>query len=84
MYTPVVGKDLKTLLPEEWGKYADDLTERLKRKQARERAYLDRRAARGTHTPTDEAYEQDQILEDELLKVLEMMKQGAIDLMNNP
>ena len=34
----------------------------LRRKQQRERAYLDRRAKRGTFTPTDEAYEQDQFL----------------------
>jgi hypothetical protein len=42
----------------------------LERKKARERAYLDRRAARGTHTPTDEAYETDQLLEADLLDML--------------
>jgi hypothetical protein len=31
----------------------------LQKKMARERAYLDRRALRGTRTPTDEAYEAD-------------------------
>ena len=29
----------------------------LQKKMQRERAYLDRRAARGTHTPTDDAYD---------------------------
>ncbi len=42
----------------------------LERKKARERAYLDRRASRGTHTPTDEAYEADQELEADLLDML--------------
>src|SRR5579859_4268011 len=42
----------------------------LERKKARERAYLDRRAARGTSTATDEAYEADQLLEADLLDML--------------
>lgn len=42
-----------------------------------EQAYLARRAARGTHTPTDEAYEQDQALENELLALLDELEQGA-------
>lgn len=42
----------------------------LERKMARERAYLDRRAARGAHMPTDEAYEADQVLEADLLDML--------------
>src|SRR5690348_10031403 len=45
----------------------------LQQKQARERAYLDRRAARGTHTPTDDAYEADQILENELVEALDLL-----------
>jgi hypothetical protein len=44
---------------------------RLVQKMARERAYLDRRATRGMHTPTDEAYEADQLLEAELLALLD-------------
>ncbi len=51
------------------------LRDRLQAKQARERAYLDRRAARGTHTPTDEAYEADQVLEEELVALLEEVLQ---------
>ena len=43
----------------------------LQKKMARELAYLDRRAARGTHTPTDEAYELDQVLEADLLDMLD-------------
>ena len=54
-----------------------DIRTRLKLKQAREQAYLTRRAARGTHTPTDEAYEQDQALENELLALLDELEQGA-------
>lgn len=47
----------------------------LLKKQARERAYLDRRAARGTHTPTDDAYEADSLLESELLEALDLLEQ---------
>ncbi len=47
----------------------------LQAKQTRERAYLDRRAKRGTHTPTDEAYEADQVLEEELVALLEEVLQ---------
>ena len=46
----------------------------LLKKQARERAYLDRRAARGAHTPTDDAYEADAILESELLEALDLLE----------
>ena len=42
-------------------------------KMQRERNYLDRRAARNTHTPTDDAYEQDQVLEADLLALLDEM-----------
>jgi hypothetical protein len=43
-------------------------------KKARERAYLDRRAARGTHIPTDEAYEADQPLLADLIALLNEME----------
>ena len=43
----------------------------LQQKMQRERAYLDRRAARGTSTPTDEAYAQDQLLEAEIVALLD-------------
>lgn len=45
--------------------------------QQRERDYLDRRAARGAHTPTDDAYEADQGLETELLLLLDELLQNA-------
>lgn len=46
----------------------------LQKKLARERAYLARRAARGTHTPTDEAYEADQPLLADLIALLDEME----------
>lgn len=49
----------------------------LQQKMARERAYLDRRAARGTYTPTDEAYAADQLLEADLLAMLDEFEQLA-------
>jgi hypothetical protein len=45
----------------------------LQQKMQRERNYLDRRAARNTHTPTDDAYEQDQVLEADLIALLDEM-----------
>ncbi len=55
--------------------------ERLLDKQRRERAYLDGRGRRGRHTPVDDAYERDQILEDELCQALDLLarllQQGA-------
>jgi hypothetical protein len=45
----------------------------LQQKMQRERAYLDRRAARGTHTPTDDANLHDQRLEADLLALLDEM-----------
>lgn len=60
--------------------YLESLSDRLRAKQARERAYLDRRGHNrqtrgGTKTPTDDAYEADQGLEDELLSVLAQLKE---------
>jgi hypothetical protein len=46
----------------------------LHKKLARERNYLDRRASRGTHTPTDEAFEADQDLLDDLIALLDEME----------
>ena len=46
----------------------------LHKKKVRERAYLDRRAAHGTHTPTDEAYEADQPLLADLIALLDEME----------
>ena len=46
----------------------------LQKKLARERAYLARRAARGTHTPTDEAYGADQPLLADLIALLDEME----------
>lgn len=61
---------LAAMTPAEASAWLASLRDRLQKKMARERAYLNRRAARGTHTPTDEAYEDDQQLEAELLDLL--------------
>jgi hypothetical protein len=68
--------DLPNLSRDEARTWVAGMRERLVRKQERERAYLDRRAARGTHTPTDDAYEADQLLENELLAILDDILQG--------
>jgi hypothetical protein len=46
---------------------------KLQQKRQREQDYLDRRAARGTRTPTDEAYERDAMLERELMEALDLL-----------
>lgn len=46
---------------------------RLHQKQARERAYLNRRATRGVRTPTDEVYEADALLENDLFEALDLL-----------
>jgi hypothetical protein len=51
-----------------------DRRAKLRQKQDRERAYLDRRAARGTHTPTDDAYEADALLENDLFEALDLLE----------
>jgi hypothetical protein len=61
---------LAAMTPDEARAWLGSLRERLQQKMGRERAYLDRRAGRGTHTPTDDAYEDDQQLEAELLDLL--------------
>ena len=68
--------DISTMSREEAHTWIQGMRERLVLKMERERAYLDRRAARGTHTPTDEAYEADQGLEFELVALLDDMLQG--------
>jgi hypothetical protein len=54
--------------------WIDARRRQLLKKQDRERAYLDRRAARGTRTPTDDAYEADSLLENELLEALDLLE----------
>lgn len=65
---------LYAMTPEEVRAWIQATRSALEQKQARERAYLDRRAHRGIQTPTDDAYEQDQQLEDALLAMLDEME----------
>jgi hypothetical protein len=69
-------KPLMDMSRQEAQTWITDIRARLERKMQRERAYLDRRAARGTRTPTDEAYEADQVLESELVVILNDLLQG--------
>jgi hypothetical protein len=46
---------INAMTPGELRTWIGNMRAALQKKMARERAYLDRRAARGTHTPTDEA-----------------------------
>jgi len=68
-------KLLDEMTPDELQAWLASTKEKLAaKKMARERAYLDRRAARGTHTPTDDAYEADLLLETDLMRLLEEME----------
>lgn len=75
--TPTYHQPFSTLSLEETITRLEELRSWLVQKQHRERAYLDRRAARGTYTPTDEAYEIDQRREDELLALLDELLHNA-------
>lgn len=66
-------KPLAKMTPAEGHEWFKSLHKRLVQKMQRERAYLDRRASRGTNTPTDEAYRADQVLEQELLSLLDQL-----------
>lgn len=70
-------KPFDLMTPKEGQRWLEGLRDQLARKQQRERAYLDRRAARGTHTPTDDAYEADQVLESELISLLDRLLEEA-------
>ena len=65
---------LNQMTPDELCTWIGATRRALTHKQARERAYLDRRAERGTHTPTDDVYEQDQHLLADLLAMLDEME----------
>ncbi len=87
--TPRVGtiiyhKALDLMSPDEGCLYLRNLKEQLTHKQQRERAYLDRRAQRGTHTPIDDAYAADQQLETELLALLERLLEEACQTQDAP
>ncbi len=73
--TLVYHKPFEVMTPDEALVWLRGVKERLERKMQRERAYLDRRAARGIRTPTDEAYEADLVLEQEMLTLLEHLEQ---------
>src|SRR5260370_41040903 len=66
---------INAMTPDELRAWIGSTRAALQKKMARERAYLDRRAARGTYTPTDEAYEADQLLEADLLAMLDEFEQ---------
>jgi hypothetical protein len=67
---PAARPPLNEMMPDQLRAWIGSTRTALERKKARERAYLDRRANRGTRTPTDEAYEADQALESDLLDML--------------
>ena len=67
---------LEAMTPDEARSWLTSLRKRLQKKMAREHAYLKRRSARGTHTPTDGAYAEDQELEAELVDLLQYCLQS--------
>nr|HET6902324.1 hypothetical protein [Ktedonobacteraceae bacterium] len=72
---------LTDLSPDEMRVWIREKRDTLRHKMQRERAYLARRAARGIHTATDEAYEADQLLEADLLTLLETFDQHLSHLL---
>lgn len=72
-----IRKHIEDMTPEEALQEIIEVREELRAKQARERAYLDRRAARGTHTPTDDAYERDQELENRIIALIDGLEKAV-------
>jgi hypothetical protein len=68
--TPIGRLPINQMSDEQLASWIQATRAALVQKMQRERAYLDRRAARGIHTPTDDAYEHDQRLEADLLALL--------------
>ena len=66
---------LAQMAPDEVRRWIHETRAALQQKMARERAYLERRAARLVRTPTDEVYASDQALEADLLALLDEMEQ---------
>ena len=62
--------------PEEVRDWLQNTREHLQRKMQRERAYLDRRIAQGIHTPTDDAYEADLLLEAGVIALLDEIERS--------
>ena len=75
---PTSRPPLNAMTPDELRRWIGSTRAALHKKMARERAYLDRRALRGTHNPTDEAYETDQLLEADLLDMLNEFERQAV------
>lgn len=64
---------LVDMTPDELEVWLRETRDALLGKMARERAYLMRRARRRVRTPTDEAYERDLVLENDIVVRLEEM-----------
>ena len=67
-------KSLAEMSPDEIRAWIQHTREELQRKMQQERAYLDRRAAQGIRTPTDDRYEADVLLEADLLLLLDELE----------
>lgn len=80
MKPPQSHASLTDLSPEEMLAWIREKRDALQQKMQRERAYLARRATRGIHTATDEAYEADQLLEADLLILLDAFDQHLCSL----
>ena len=71
---------LSEMTPEELRGWIVVTRAALEKKMACERAYLDRRAARGTFTQTDEACAADQVLEADIVTLLDEFEQHIAHL----
>jgi len=69
-------KSFSDMSPEEVHVWLQNTREHLQRKMQRERTYLDRRMTQGIHTPTDDAYEADLLLEASLIALLDELERN--------
>ena len=67
-------KPFAEMSPDEIRAWIQHTREELQRKMQQERVYLDRRAAQGIRTLTDDRYEADLLLEADLLMLLDELE----------
>lgn len=72
---PVTRKPLKDMTPDEVRTWLTATRAALQEQYQRTQGYLDHRAARGIHTPTDDDLERDQLLASDLLLLLDELEQ---------
>ena len=73
-------KPFANMTPPELRQWLQEMEAYLQRKVQREQEYLNYRARQGRRTPTDEVYEQDILVEKDILEFLHAAQQDTEDV----